>query len=86
MGHPSERWLLRYTGLDHADILMAGHHGSAGSTSEELLDALNPKAVVISSGTNSFGHPAPETMERLLERDIAVYRTDRRGNVTIRRS
>jgi competence protein ComEC len=85
MGHPSERWLLRYTGLDRADVIIAGHHGSAYSTSAELLDTLNPQAAVISSGTNTFGHPSPETLGRLMERDIAVYRTDRRGNVSIRK-
>jgi competence protein ComEC len=86
LGHSSERWLLRYTGLTSADVIIAGHHGSAGSTSEELLNALNPQAAVISSGiTNSFGHPSPEVLRRLFDCDIAVYRTDRRGNVTIRR-
>jgi competence protein ComEC len=86
LGHASERWLLRRTGLSRADVIVAGHHGSAGSTSEELLDTLNPRAAVISSGIkNTYGHPAPETLARLLERDIYVYRTDRRGNVTIRR-
>jgi competence protein ComEC len=85
MGHPSERWLLRQTGLRHADVIMAGHHGSSGSTSAELLDALAPQATVISVGiNNSYGHPSRETMQRLLERDIAVYRTDRRGHVIIR--
>jgi competence protein ComEC len=86
MEHPGERWLLRGTGLSSADVLIAGHHGSAGSTGDELLDALAPQAVIISSGiTNNYGHPSPETLGRLFERGIAVYRTDRRGNVTIRR-
>ena len=85
LGHPSERWFLRWSGLSAADVIIAGHHGSAGSTSAEWLDALNPQAAVISSGVNSFGHPSPDTLGRLLERDIAVYRTDRRGHVIIRR-
>jgi competence protein ComEC len=84
--HPGERWLLRWSGLSSADVLVAGHHGSAGSTSDEFLDALNPQVSIISSGiTNNYGHPATETLERLFDRDIAVYRTDRRGHITIRR-
>jgi competence protein ComEC len=84
--HSGERWLLRRSGISSADVLVAGHHGSAGSTSVELLDALTPQAVVISSSiTNNYGHPSRETLERLFERDIAVYRTDRSGNVTVRR-
>ena len=86
LGHPSERWLLRYTGLSSADVIIAGHHGSAGSASEELLDTLKPLAAVISSGaSNRYGHPAAETLNRLFEREIAVYRTDRSGHITIRR-
>jgi competence protein ComEC len=85
LGHPSERWLLRSAGIKNADVIIAGHHGSRGSTSAELLDTLKPQAAVISSGTNSFGHPSPETLSRLLERDIAVYRTDSFGHILIRR-
>ena len=85
LGHSSERWLLRQTGLEDADVIIAGHHGSAGSTSEAFLETLNPRAAVISVGNNRYGHPSPETLGRLLDRDIAVYRTDRRGHVIIRR-
>jgi competence protein ComEC len=86
LGHPSERWLLRRTGLSNADVIVAGHHGSAWSASVELLDSLTPQAALISSGiTNAFGHPSPETLYRFFEREIAVYRTDRNGNVSIRR-
>jgi competence protein ComEC len=84
LGAPGERWLLRQTGLRHTDVLMAGHHGSAGSTSEEFLDALSPQAALISVGSNRYGHPSPQTLERLFERETAVYRTDRSGHVIIR--
>lgn len=81
---PAERWLLRWADLPPVDVMMVGHHGSHGSTSEELLDALQPKAAVISVGQNRYGHPSPEAMARLFERGTAVYRTDRRGTVIIR--
>jgi competence protein ComEC len=61
---------------------VAGHHGSAGSTSDELLDGVRPELAVISVGYNSYGHPAAETLERLTARNIQIYRTDTMGSVT----
>lgn len=67
-----------------ADILKAGHHGSKTASSEEFLNAVNPKVVVIQSGAeNSFGHPHKETLEKLLERTIQVRRNDIEGRVEI---
>ena len=60
---------------------MAGHHGSKGSTSEELLEAVTPETAIISVGTNSYGHPAEDTLRRLARAGCAVYRTDRHGTV-----
>jgi competence protein ComEC len=39
---------------------------------------------VISVGArNRYGHPAPEVLHRLAERDVRVRRTDREGTITI---
>ncbi len=71
--------------LGPVDLLKVGHHGSAGSTSSAFLDAIRPTAAVISVGRNNrFGHPAPAVLRRLLDRGVAVYRTDEGGAVTIR--
>lgn len=83
LGASSERWLLRAEELPRGGVLMAGHHGSAHSCSDEWLDTLAPWAVIISSGPNTYGHPAPATLARLFARDIALYRTDRSGSVVI---
>ncbi len=54
-----------------ADLLIAGHHGSASSSGAAWLDALRPGQVLIQSGhLNRFGHPAPELLQRLQERGI----------------
>ena len=67
-----------------ADVLCVGHHGSPTSTSEELLDRVNPSIAVISCGRdNSYGHPGKAVLERLEERDIPVLRTDESGTITI---
>ncbi|MDQ7785899.1 MAG: ComEC/Rec2 family competence protein, partial [Desulfomonilaceae bacterium] len=64
-------------------VLKVGHHGSRASTSKEFLQRVSPEAAVISSGAgNSYGHPHPETLQRLS--GLSVYRTDRHGDVVIR--
>ena len=63
---------------------MAGHHGSAGSVSQELLEALQPKAVVVSVGRNSYGLPAENTLQRIRDCGAAVYRTDEYGDLILR--
>ena len=65
-----------------ADVLKVGHHGSRTSTSDEFLQAVNPKYAVISSGKgNDYGHPHEETMEKLKAKHINVYRTDENGTI-----
>jgi len=63
-----------------ADILKLGHHGAATSTSQDFLDAVQPDIALISAGLdNKFGHPRPETMERIT--GLRIYRTDNMGSV-----
>lgn len=81
-----ERMLLRNRELPDVDILVAGHHGAADSTSRELLDAVTPEMVLISvSEDNIYGHPAPELLERLAQFGCTVHRTDQSGTIIIGR-
>ncbi len=67
----------------HADLLKVGHHGSATSTTPEILQSVNPTLAVISVGfRNSFGLPKPDVLERLQNSGVRVYRTDVNGAVT----
>lgn len=66
------------------DMLKAPHHGSATASSRTLLSAADPRLSVISVGEkNSYGHPAPATIDRLGERGGAVLRTDLDGTVSV---
>jgi competence protein ComEC len=65
------------------DLLKVGHHGSRGSTSDEWLDSLRPKAAVISVGRNKYGHPSAEALERLRRHGVAAWRIDRDGAVKV---
>jgi len=73
------------TGVLSSTVLKVTHHGSKYATTQEFLDAVNPKIAVISVGEgNSYGHPAERTLKRLKDKGVAVYRTDYNGNVIIK--
>ena len=93
--HPTCRWLimgdatvktesffLQFFPTITATILRIGHHGSLTSTSAMLLDQLQPKHAIISSGGgNRYGHPHPDVLKRLQERNIRIRRTDQEGTI-----
>lgn len=59
-----ERLLLQQ-GLDAVDLLLVPHHGSKTSSTNEFLQALQPRLAVVQAGyRNRFGHPAGEVVER----------------------
>ncbi len=75
----------RIASLHHprADLLKVGHHGSATSTTPEILQSVKPTFAVISVGfRNSFTLPKPDVLERLQNARVHVYRTDLNGAVT----
>lgn len=78
-----EQWMLaRAPAVLRADLLKVSHHGSHTGTSEALLDAVAPRAALVSvAARNVYGHPAPDVMRRLSERGATVLRTDQLGHV-----
>lgn len=65
-----------------ADVLKVGHHGSQYSSSESFLKKVNPTIAVIQVGIgNSYGHPRKETLDKLNELNVKVYRTDLDGTI-----
>jgi competence protein ComEC len=64
----------------HADLLKVGHHGSATSTTQQLLDAVQPKYAIISLGfRNTYGFPRADVLQRLSDAHVRTYRTDATG-------
>jgi competence protein ComEC len=84
-GTLGEMLLMHETSLPDVDLLVAGHHGSKNSTSEELLKTVQPETVFISVGQNSYGHPAQQTLDRLTRFGCEVFRTDLNGTLIFRR-
>ena len=67
-----------------ADIFKAGHHGSDTSNSQNFLQAVSPKIVVIQVGAdNDFGHPSRRVLKRLERIGAQVFRNDLDGTVRI---
>jgi len=67
-----------------SNVMLAGHHGSRTSSSEALIDAINPEIAVISVGEgNKYGHPHQVVLDRFAERDIEVLRTDLEGSIVL---
>ncbi len=80
----SENEILSNGADIRADLLKVGHHGSYTSTSDNFLQAINPKYAVICVGKdNKYNHPVKSVMERLKKNNIDVYRTDELGNIIV---
>jgi competence protein ComEC len=67
-----------------ADILQLGHHGSNTSTTSSFLVAVDPALAIYSAGAdNSYGHPSPEVVDRVLAAGIELYGTDVHGTIVV---
>lgn len=80
----NEPLVMARTGKIDCDVLKVGHHGSETSTMGDFLDEYTFEYALISCKYNtSYYHPRQETLNRLKNRNIAVYRTDNNGNIVL---
>jgi len=78
-----EQQLVRAGAPLRADVLLVPHHGSKTSSSEEFLNAVQPRFALVQSGyRNRFGHPAGAVMVRYAQRQINVIDTPHCGAIT----
>jgi competence protein ComEC len=65
-----------------SDVLKVGHHGSDTSTTQPFLNSVSPSYAIISAGLNNlYGHPSPQTIQRLLDKEVTVYGTFQSGTI-----
>jgi competence protein ComEC len=75
-------WMMTRPTLLRADVLKAGHHGSSNATTADLLNVVQPRAVLISA--NGHQHPFAEVLDMLTARGIPVFCTADRGTLAVR--
>lgn len=84
IGEETEKKLLTQGKLEDVDFLKVGHHGSHYSTSWQFLEKVRPEYAFIScSETNTYGHPSPETIERLDAAGCQVEFTMKSGAIKV---
>lgn len=64
-------------------VLKVAHHGGKNGTSEQFLNRVKPEAAVISVGSNNFGHPSGEVLDRLYSSGAKTYITKNSGAVVV---
>lgn len=77
----AEQAILKSSKDVSATVLKVGHHGSDTSTTYPFLRAIMPEYAVISVGNNNYGHPNENTLSRLRDADVEVFRTDLQGDI-----
>ena len=78
-------FVRRVGGSLDCDVLKVGHHGSETSSTDAFLDCVDCEYAVISCNAdgNTFSHPRQNTLDRFIERDMTIYRTDNNGNIVL---
>jgi competence protein ComEC len=73
----------KFTSLQ-ADVLLAPHHGSRTSSTEDFIDAVQPQWVIHSAAWHSqFRHPTPSVVARYAKADARQVVTGLRGAVSL---
>ncbi len=68
-----------------ARILVAPHHGSKTSSTQDFLDAVHPDYVLFPAGyRNRYGHPKPEVVARYRAMNVHMYDSAQHGAITFK--
>jgi competence protein ComEC len=82
---PAERELVGLAGGRLASrVLIAPHHGSRSSSTQQLLKQVDPEVIVVSCRRNGrFNFPHPEILKRYKDLGVKILRTDLNGAVRL---
>jgi competence protein ComEC len=74
--------LYRDTNVLKSNILIAPHHGSKTSSTQQFVKAVSPEYVVFSSGANNrWGFPAQEVVKRYERVNAKIFVTGQQGRI-----
>ncbi|MEA5013327.1 MAG: ComEC/Rec2 family competence protein [Candidatus Limiplasma sp.] len=65
------------------DVLKVAHHGSKNSTGDGFLHFVAPAMALVTCREGNEALPSGETLQRLADHGIQVYRTDQQGDITL---
>ena len=81
---PQERELIANGANLRAKVLLAPHHGSGTSSTDEFLRAVDPQIALFQVGyRNRYRHPKSAVLERYIDLGIRRYRTDEDGALSL---
>lgn len=67
-----------------SDVLIAGHHGSKTSSSNNFVNAVAPKHVIFSHGQHaSWGFPAQIVVNRFFQKGAQMHSTSESGQISV---
>ena len=73
---PQEQSLLESGQALQAHWLLVPHHGSATSSTQAFLEAVQPTVAIVQAGyRNRFGHPRPDVLRRYSDLGVLVVQT-----------
>lgn len=86
IGIEQEEYLVQeYGALLESEVLKLGHHGSDSSSSRLFLETVQPELAIVSAGVeNTYNHPDPEVVERVLGLGIPMLSTQQNGSLVLR--
>jgi competence protein ComEC len=84
LGEQAQQMLLPRLGADEVDIVKVSHHGSSDQLSTLYRDVSASVGLIGVGADNSYGHPAPETLQLLRSAGTLPLRSDERATLTLR--
>jgi competence protein ComEC len=81
-----EKDLLDHLGTNKisTDVIKIAHHGSKGGTTDMFLQKISSRVALISCGYgNRYGHPAPETISRIMNAGMDILDTRKDGQISV---
>lgn len=79
-----EKELIKLDNLSSYDVIKIGHHGLDTSTSDAFIKQVKPRVAIITC--NGGESPSKEILSRIAKQGTVIFRTDKQGNITIKRS